>query len=55
MPRLGIFPNLLHFIPQISHNPDVRRHILKTIPKTFFIAFGDLGAKIFFISDIMKE
>ena len=23
MPQLGIFPNLLHFVPQTSHNPDV--------------------------------
>ena len=23
MPRLGIFPNLLHFVPQTSHNPNV--------------------------------
>ncbi|MEZ4087837.1 MAG: hypothetical protein R3B71_05955 [Candidatus Gracilibacteria bacterium] len=23
MPRLGISPNLLHYVPQTSHNPDV--------------------------------
>jgi len=26
MPQLGIFPNLLHFVSQTSHNPDVGRN-----------------------------
>ncbi len=34
MARLAIFPNLLHCVPQTSHNPDVKSNILITLAGT---------------------
>jgi len=41
MPQLGIFPNLLHFVPQTSHNPDVHFNWDSFCDGAFFFGFID--------------
>jgi len=56
MPRLGIFPNLLHFVPQTSHNPDVVRNAKnQTFMSDVLIGKGKLAGKGVFAARDFKK